>query len=118
MSTECYPISMLPNTARLYRDYVSMSDSAASPVRGWYGAEPLGGNWMRPALASSHSQELARALEAQAVAFDAGMGVLENIAKLRSGARAIVTGQQVGLLGGPLLVLLKAATAIARAKQA
>ena len=30
----------------------------------------------------------------------------------------MVTGQQVGLLGGPLYVLLKAATAIARAKQA
>ena len=43
---------------------------------------------------------------------------LANIAKLRAGARAVVTGQQVVLLGGPLLTLLKAATAIARARQA
>ena len=118
MSTECYPISMLPNTAKLYRDYVSMSDGAASPVRGWYGAEPLGGNWMRPGPASPHGAELAGTLETQAMGLGAGPEVLENIAKLRSGARAVVTGQQVGLLGGPLLVLLKAATAIARAQQA
>jgi len=43
---------------------------------------------------------------------------LANIAKLRFGARAVVTGQQVVLFGGPLLTLLKAATAIARASQA
>jgi bacillithiol biosynthesis cysteine-adding enzyme BshC len=43
---------------------------------------------------------------------------LDHIEKLRRGARAIVTGQQVGLFGGPLLTLLKAATAVARAKEA
>src|SRR6202012_2043355 len=43
---------------------------------------------------------------------------MANIAKLRAGARAVVTGQQVVLFGGPLLTILKAATAVARAKEA
>jgi len=118
MSTECYPIAMVSNTARLYRDYLAIAEAAESPVRRWYGAEPIGRGWMRPAPASSHAEDLAQALELQAAAIGAGSKTLQNIAKLRSGARAIVTGQQVGLLGGPLLVLLKAATAVARAKQA
>ena len=44
--------------------------------------------------------------------------VLENIQRLREGANAVVTGQQVTLFGGPLFTLLKAATAIRRAKDA
>ena len=95
-----------------------MGESAASPLRAWYGAEPFGSAWMKPAAASTHAAALADALERRAVAFGAGPATLANIAKLRAGARAVVTGQQVGLLGGPLLTLLKAATAIARAKQA
>ena len=118
MSTECYPIAMLPNTARIYREFVAMGDTPGSPVRRWYGAEPLGQKWMRAAPAVPHAEALASALEAQALSLGAGPQALANIAQLRTGARAVVTGQQVGLLGGPLLVLLKAATAIARAKQA
>jgi bacillithiol biosynthesis cysteine-adding enzyme BshC len=118
MSTECYPIATLPHTTRLFRDFLAMGDGgAASPVRGWYGAEPMGGAWMRPAPARSNAEELAAALERQAIGFGAGPATLANIAKLRGGARAVVTGQQVGLFGGPLLTLLKASTAIARAKQ-
>jgi bacillithiol biosynthesis cysteine-adding enzyme BshC len=95
-----------------------MGETPGSPVRGWYGAEPLSRAWTRPAHASPHVEALATALERQASVFGAGPQTFENISKLRTGARAIVTGQQVGLLGGPLLVLLKAATSIARAKQA
>jgi bacillithiol synthase len=119
MSTECYPIATLPHVTKLYRDYLAMGESAAdAPVRKWYGADPLGKAWMRPADASEHADALADALVRQSAEFGAGAKALGNIAKIRAGARAVVTGQQVGLLGGPLYVLLKAATAIARAKQA
>ena len=119
MSTECYPIATLPHVTKLYRDYLAMGDSAGdAAVRGWYGAEPLGKAWMRPVASSAHASALADVLERQSKEFGAGPVALENIAKIRAGARAVVTGQQVGLLGGPLYVLLKAATAIARAKQA
>jgi bacillithiol biosynthesis cysteine-adding enzyme BshC len=118
MSAECYPIATLPHTTKLFREFLAMNESANSPVRAWYGAEPLGSEWMKPAAASSHATALADALDAQSRAYGAGSATLANIAKLRTGARAIVTGQQVVLLGGPLLTLLKAATAIARARQA
>jgi bacillithiol biosynthesis cysteine-adding enzyme BshC len=121
MSTECIPIATLPNMTRLFRDFLAMGESANSPVRAWYGAEPLGSAWMhtpQPHAACANAAAPADALERQGLAFGAGPAALANIAKLRAGARAVVTGQQVGLLGGPLLTLLKAATAVARAKQA
>ena len=119
MSTECYPIAMLPHVTKLYRDYLAIGESGAgAPVRGWYGAEPLGRAWMRPVGRAENAVELAAALERQSAGFGAGAKTRENIGKIRAGAPAVVTGQQVGLLGGPLYVLLKAATAIARAKQA
>jgi bacillithiol biosynthesis cysteine-adding enzyme BshC len=109
---------MLPHVTKLYRDYLAMGENAGAPVRGWYGEEPLGRAWMRPAAARENAAALADALERQSVGFGAGAKTLANIAKIRAGAPVVVTGQQVGLLGGPLYVLLKAATAIARAKQA
>lgn len=119
MSTECYPIATLPHTTKLFRDFLAMADSAAdSPLHQWFGAEPLGGAWMQPTPSRGNAAALADALERQSKEFGAGQATLANIEKLRAGARAIVTGQQVGLLGGPLLTLLKVATAIARAKQA
>jgi bacillithiol biosynthesis cysteine-adding enzyme BshC len=119
MSTDCIPIASLPNITKLFRDYLAMGGSAAnSALRGWYGADPLGSAWMKPPVASARATALADALEAQSHSFGAGPATLANIAKLRAGARALVTGQQVVLLGGPLLTLLKAATAVARARQA
>ncbi len=118
MSTECYPIATLPHTTRLLQDYLAMGDSAASPVRAWYGAEPLGRAWMGKSAVGANPSALADALDRQSATFGAGPATFANIAKLRAGARAVVTGQQVGLLGGPLLTLLKVATAIARARQA
>jgi bacillithiol biosynthesis cysteine-adding enzyme BshC len=119
MSAECFPITVLPHVSQIYRDYVAMADSPGdAPVRRWYGAEPFAGRWVGTAASVDHAGLLADLLESQAVEFGASDAAKANIAKLRAGARAVVTGQQVVLFGGPLLTLLKAATAIARANEA
>jgi bacillithiol biosynthesis cysteine-adding enzyme BshC len=119
MSSECFPITVLPHVSQLYRDYLAMADSAGdAAVRRWYGAEPFAGKWLGRGVPVKHAGALADLLELQAVEFGAGDAAKANIAKLRAGARAVVTGQQVVLFGGPVLTLLKAATAIARASEA
>ena len=124
MSVECFPMTVLPHVSQIYRDYLAMGDgSANAAVRRWYGAEPFADQWMHGAVAgrsvagrSAHA--LADLLERQSVEFGAGAAAMANIAKLRAGARAVVTGQQVVLFGGPLLTLLKTATVVARAREA
>src|SRR5437899_3863284 len=119
MSVECFPITVLPHVSQIYRDYLAMAETAGdSLVRRWYGAEPFGGRWMGKTAPVEHAELLADLLEQQAVEFGASDAAKANIARLRAGARAVVTGQQVVLFGGPLLTLLKAATTIARAKEA
>ena len=50
MSTECFPITVLPHVSALYRDYLSLAESAPDAgVRRWFGAEPFGGAWFRSA---------------------------------------------------------------------
>jgi bacillithiol biosynthesis cysteine-adding enzyme BshC len=119
MSVECFPITVLPHVSQIYRDYLAMGESAGdAAVRRWYGAEPFAGRWVGKAASVTHAERLADLLEGHAVEFGASDAAKANIAKLRAGARAVVTGQQVVLFGGPLLTLLKAATAIARANEA
>ncbi|QNI37920.1 bacillithiol biosynthesis cysteine-adding enzyme BshC [Edaphobacter albus] len=122
MSVECYPITVLPHISQLYRDYLVMGENADSPVRGWYGSGnsggPFAGGWMRTPSPGVDGNRLGDELLRQNQIFGAGQETLANIEKLRAGARAVVTGQQVVLFGGPLLTLLKAATAISRAREA
>jgi len=123
MSVECYPITILPHISQLYRDYLAMGDSAPeAAVRRWYGSGssggPFAGGWMRSEVPVVGRPRLADELKGQNEAFDAGPAAMANIERIRSGARAVVTGQQVALMGGPLLTLLKAATAVSRANAA
>ena len=118
MSMECFPATILPHVTALYRDYLAMGENSGAGLRSWFGEEPSGSTWMRGEVSAVDRIRLADALERQSVGFGASAAALANIERLRAGARAVVTGQQVGLLGGPLLTLLKAATAVSRARQA
>lgn len=60
--------------------------------------------------------EVASALEAQNATYAPSSARDANLAALRAGAAAVVTGQQVGLLLGPLYTVYKAASAIALAR--
>ncbi len=126
MDIDCLPVTVLPHTSALFRDFAD-TGAAANPaaLRRWYPADPFSMAWARgaPTLSAAHRERLADALLRQAEAFGAGPATRANIEGLRgsstdSGAAAVVTGQQVGLFGGPLLTLLKAATAIRKAQDA
>lgn len=121
MTAECYPISILPHLSQLFRDYTELRTAPANaPVRHFYPCSPFDECWKQgtsPTLQPDRNT-LVTALEAQNRAYGAGDPTHANLAKLRAGARAVVTGQQVGLFGGPALTLLKAATAIRKAQVA
>jgi len=121
MDPQCYPISTLPGTTPLFRDFADNSAASHSALlRRWYPSNPFSMEWAStsPTLDTQHRSRLAKALRAQAENFSAGDAVFANIERLEHGAAAVVTGQQVVLFGGPLLTLLKAATAIRKAQDA
>ena len=91
---------------------------ASGTAKALRAAHSLPNGWNELYRVDAIGRGLADALLPDLTAWDASPAQRSNIEKLRAGARAVVTGQQVGLLGGPLLVLLKAATAIARAREA
>jgi bacillithiol biosynthesis cysteine-adding enzyme BshC len=107
--------------AKLFREYTELRTAPAdAPVRRFYASSPFDERWKQgtsPSLQPDR-KKLVDALTEQVLGFGAGESTLANLDKLRDGARAVVTGQQVGLFGGPLLTLLKAATAIRKAQVA
>jgi uncharacterized protein YllA (UPF0747 family) len=118
IASECYPLSIVPGLSRLFLDYAT----APHPLAPFYTATPCENRWGQaaqpPDLSPQHRHSLAELLLAQNHACHAGPEAIANIERLRGGAPAIVTGQQVSLFGGPLYTLHKAATAIRLAAQA
>ncbi len=114
--TECYPISILPHSSRLFLDFAEQRE----PLLPFFPSSPYSNGWMlhRSPISADTRATIAGILEAQNREFGAGERVFANIAALRRGANAVVTGQQVTLLGGPLYTLFKAATAIRKAHDA
>ena len=55
---------------------------------------------------------------AKTKSWDASPRTLANLERFRNGAAAVVTGQQVGLFGGPMFSIYKALTAVKLAEEA
>jgi bacillithiol synthase len=113
VKAQCLPFRQIPHTTRLFLDYLSY----APAVQQFYPRSPNFSEWMKDEAAGVRYEETRRAkiseiLERQNRAFGSGEKTLANIERLRRGALAAVTGQQVGLFGGPLFAILKALTAV------
>ncbi len=116
LTADCYPITVVPGLHRLFLDYCSGAEAA----RAFYASVPSDQSWREPQHLSSqrsaHWPELVRLLAEQNAS--PSPAAAAAIDALRGGAGVVVTGQQVGLFGGPLFTPLKAATALTRARQA
>ncbi|MGI8770239.1 MAG: bacillithiol biosynthesis protein BshC, partial [Acidobacteriaceae bacterium] len=112
MKSDCLEFAEIPHSGQLFLDYLAQAPAATR----FYGEQaPL----TMPVAGRSPEQRarIADILERQNEAFGNSVQVSRNIARLREGANVIVTGQQAGLFGGPLLAMLKTLTAIRLAEQ-
>jgi bacillithiol biosynthesis cysteine-adding enzyme BshC len=114
MNPDCYPISTLPHTSKLFLDFVEQP----KVLEPFYVAGAYSEAWSWGAIDAGKRAVIADLLAEQNRGLGASEQVMANIERLRDGASVVVTGQQVLLFGGPLLTLLKAATAIRKAQDA
>ncbi len=119
MKSQCLPFQQIPHTTRLFLDYLSYTAS----VRGFYPRSPIFSEWVkdesqRVGYDAARRGKVSEILERQNRAWGASPKTLANIERFKRGALAAVTGQQVGLFGGPLFSIFKALTAVKLAEEA
>ena len=119
VKAQCLPFSQIPHTTRLFTDFLAYSPT----VQPFYPRSPHLSERLKdeasvsrydPARRRRVSANLAR----QNKSWDASPQTFSKIARLRAGASCVVTGQQVGLFGGPTFALYKALTAVKLAEEA
>ena len=119
MKAHCLPFSQIPHTTRLFTDFLAYSPQ----VQAFYPTSPHFGEWSREEATkisydSSRRERVTAVLERQNKSWNASAKTLANLDRLRKGAAAVVTGQQVGLFGGPMFAIYKALTAVKLAEEA
>jgi bacillithiol synthase len=119
VKAHCLPFSQIPHTTRLFTDFLSYTPE----VQPFYPRSPHAREWMQEEAASlrydpSRRQQVADILERQNKSWGSSAKTLANVDRLRKGAAALVTGQQVGLFGGPMFAVYKALTAVKLADEA
>ena len=113
------PFTHIPHSTRLFLDYLAY----APAVREMFPRSPVFSEWVkeeaqRVTYDAARRGKVSEILERQNRAWGASPKTLANIDRLRRGALAAVTGQQVGLFGGPLFSIFKALNAVKLAEQA
>jgi bacillithiol synthase len=119
VKAHCLPFSQIPHTTRLFTDFLAYSPQ----VQAFYPRSPEFGEWMKEEAAaisydSSRRERVSAILERQNKSWNASSKTLANLKRLREGAATVVTGQQVGLFGGPMFAIYKALTAVKLAEEA
>src|SRR5215468_8933183 len=113
VKAECLPFAAIPHSTRLFTDFLSYSHK----VQAFYPRSANFKEWMKQETPCerydvARRQRVSAMLDRQNKSWGASSRTLENIQRLRARASVVVTGQQVGLFGGPLFSILKALTAI------
>jgi len=119
VKAHCLPFSQIPHTTALFTDFLAYTPS----IRSFYPRPPQFAEWMkeeagRISYDAERRQRVAAILSVQNKSWGASDRTLANLERLRKGAAAVVTGQQVGLFGGPMFAIYKALTAVKLAEEA
>jgi bacillithiol synthase len=119
VKAHCLPFAQIPHTTRLFTDFLAYPPQ----VRPFYPHSPHFSEWLKEEARalrydSSRRDRVSAILDRQNRSWDASPPTLANLNRLRQGAAAVVTGQQVGLLGGPMFAIYKALTAVKLAEEA
>src|SRR5271154_4865783 len=112
MDCRALAFRQLPHQPKLFLDYL---DHFAR-VKPFYAHEPSAKSVLREAKAlkfpRERAAEVAGILRKQNIAFGSDAKTQENLDRLANGAVAVVSGQQVGLFGGPSYSVYKALMAV------
>jgi bacillithiol biosynthesis cysteine-adding enzyme BshC len=119
VKAQCLPFRQIPHTTTLFIDFLSWAPS----LQRFYPRPPRLAEWVKDETFAlrydpARRENIAAILERQNRAWGASAATLANIARFRGGASAVVTGQQVGLFGGPLFSTFKALSTVKLATEA
>jgi bacillithiol biosynthesis cysteine-adding enzyme BshC len=117
MDCRALPPSALPHTSKLIHDYTenfSRLQNFFQHKPDLHSAEAYARQLDFPA---ERRRKVAAILHADNLLFGSGPETKSNLRRLENGAVAVVSGQQVGLFGGPAYAFYKALTAIESARE-
>jgi bacillithiol synthase len=124
VKAHCLPFTQIPHTTRLFTDFLSYSPG----VQPFYPRSPEFADWFKEEAGSirydsQRRRQVAEILDRQnkswaSTSSNPSPKTLANLERFRNGAATLVTGQQVGLFGGPMFSVYKALTAVKLAEEA
>ena len=118
MDSECLRFADVPGTSRLFLDFLAHSPE----IRRFYpttvaSLDELASHASQVQFPPDRRERIAAVLDRQNRSWNCSPETLANIDKLRRGACAVVSGQQLGLFLGPAFTIYKAITAIRLARE-